>query len=205
MSYPFTELAIENGSGARSVDCDNGLVTVPSHPSRTAAEGKPTAPTRVVRAFLYVLSTAQLFTAFIGPCVIFAKVDGNASFLPYPTTLSVLVSNAFLGVCGGLGLVVANGMSRVLTIVLIPASMLVSIISVIVINTMVKTCSHLGSRVYCGLDYSSGSSNGGSYTESEFGGLLANEALILTFTVLSIVGTSILLCLSFIRRNNFTL
>jgi hypothetical protein len=198
MSYPFTGVVIENRAGA--TDYDRGVVTFPEFsipPTNTVVK---TGPTRIVRAFLYVLSTAELLTAFIGAIAIFSKVRGDASFLMYPLTISVLVNNTFLGICGGLGVVVANRKSRVLMVILMASSLLVSIMSVIVLDVMVEICSHVSDVVHCGTIEGLGIEM--RYLESEFGGLLANEALISTTTVLSIIGASILFCLSFMKSNS---
>ena len=184
MSYPFTELVIENGA-----DRNHGLVLVPSHPSRAAVKWKPTGPVRVVQGFLYVVSSLQLFTAFTGPCVMFSMALKSRPWDLDDNTLYVMISNAFLGIVGGLGVVVLKGRSRVRMIILLGASVLVSVISCITIDVI---------RFSCTVGYT-------SRCYSKFGALLAIESVVLTFTILGIVGTSILLCMSCARRNNVTL
>ena len=110
---------------------------------------------QVAKGVLYVIGTLQLLTAFVAACVFFAKLkDGGAHYASIPA--SVLISNAFLGVCGGLGLVAASGRSRVVICLLLPASLLVTAMSCILINTLVSWCqfNNFGeygfSRVYCG-------------------------------------------------------
>ena len=181
MSYPFTELVIENGA-----DHNNG----PSHPSRAAVKRKPTGPVRVVQGFLYVVSSLQLLTALIVPCVIFAQLtDGGGYSYIDEHALYLLISSAFVGICGGLGVVVAKGRSRVRMIILIGVSVLVGVMSSILIGVIRSNCKY-------------------SYTcegQIRHEAQLAIEALILTFTSLGVVGTSILLCMSCIRRNNVAL
>ena len=178
MSYPFTELVIENGAGH-----NNG----PSHPSRAAMKRKPTGPVRVVRGFLYVVSSLQLLTALIVPCIIFAQLKNGGDLEDNP--LYLLISSAFVGICGGLGVVVAKGRSRVRMIIFIGVSLLDGVMSGILIGVMVSKCRV---RLSC-------------RGSSEFQAQLANEALILTLASLGVVGTSILLCMSCIRRNNVAL
>ena len=169
MSYPFS-----NRKWSRPYN--NG----PSHPSRAAMKRKPTGPVRVVQGFLYVVSSLQLLIAVIVPCIIFVQKKNGPGYDSnlHDEDLYVVISSAFVGVCGGLGVVVAKGRSRVRMIIFIGVSVLVGVMSSILIDFIHSNC-----RFSCG------------------GQALVIESLILTFTILGVVGTSILLCMSCIRRN----
>ena len=165
MSYPFTGLVIENGA-----DRNNG----PSHPSRAAVKWKPTGPVRVVQGFLYVVSSLELLIAVIVPCIIFMQKKNGPGYDSNldDEDLYLVISSAFVGLCGGLGVVVAKGRSRVRMIIFIGVSVLVGVMSSILIDFI-----HFKGQA------------------------LVIQSLILTFTILGVVGTSILLCMSCIRRN----
>jgi hypothetical protein len=146
----------------------------------------PSSPIRLVRiaqAFLYVVSSLQLLTAFIGACVLFRQeLHEYGNYIDNV----VLMNTAFLGICGVLGVVVAKGGSRVCMAILIGASVLVGVMSCIVINGAIDNCD-------------------GYSCDSVRERHVAIEALSIAFIILGIIGTSFLLCLSFIRKSNTTL